>query len=83
VSDFTHRRVGETADDMRGRHARERADAEASWKTLTPEQLRAKLRALEGHPMRLTLGGILATAVSRHVLQLAHLLPPDFLERVP
>jgi hypothetical protein len=67
----------ESSADTRARHNRERDVAETSWTTITPDQLRAKLRALDGHPFRGPLISILATAVARHARPLAHLLPPD------
>jgi len=57
----------------------ERADAEASWRDITDDQIRAKVWALNDHPMRQQLGHFLATAINRHVPEKLGMLPPEFL----
>ena len=57
----------------------EREEAEASWRNISEPTIFAKVRALEGHPMRLILGRILATAIRRHAPKMLGLLPPEFL----
>jgi hypothetical protein len=57
---------------------RERKDAE-SWRGMTAGDVRAKVRALDGHPFRAMFGRILATAVRRHAPEHLGLLPPEFL----
>lgn len=64
---------------LRAQRAAEREEVAASWRDLTPEQLRAKLRALEGHPMRPALGRLLRTILERHCSHLLPMLPPDLL----
>lgn len=69
-----------TADQNSTIKARqERAEAEASWKNITAEQVRAKIRTLDGHPMRDLLGHFLATALRRHASHHVGLLPPPWL----
>jgi hypothetical protein len=58
----------------------ERETAEASWRGITDAQITAKVRSLDGHPMRLLLGRMLATAVRRHAHRSLGLLPPEFLD---
>jgi hypothetical protein len=53
--------------------------AEASWRNISEPAIFAKVRALDGHPMRLLLGRMLATAVRRHAPRMLGLLPPEFL----
>jgi hypothetical protein len=60
----------------------ERARA-ASWARMTEQDVRAKLRALEGHPFRASLGRILATAIRRNCRQHLHLLPAEWIEQRP
>jgi hypothetical protein len=55
------------------------AAAEASWQNISEPAIFAKVRALDGHPMRLILGRMLADAVRRHAPRLLGLLPPEFL----
>jgi hypothetical protein len=64
---------------------REHDAAEASWKGITADQLRAKLREIAACPEahRGTLGRTLATAVERHAPHLLGLMPPKFLEPTP
>lgn len=50
-----------------------------SWQGITAEQARAKIRALNGNPMRLTLGHMLASALRKHAPQHLGLLPPEWL----
>lgn len=57
----------------------ERAAAEGSWRGITEQQVRAKIRALDGHPFRMQLGRILAVALKRYAPKLLGLLPPEFL----
>lgn len=57
----------------------ERAEAEASWRNISEPVIWAKVRALEGHPMRLLLGRMLATGVREHAPGMLGLLPPEFL----
>lgn len=58
---------------------RERKDAE-SWRGITAGEVRAKIRALDGHPFRTMFGSILATALRRHATEHLGLLPPEFLD---
>jgi hypothetical protein len=56
------------------------AAAEASWGNISePAAIFAKIRALDGHPMRPMLGRMLADAVRRHAPRQLGLLPPEFL----
>jgi hypothetical protein len=64
-------------DTVRNRES-ERLSRE-SWKNITPEQVRAKIRALNGNPMRAVLGHFLATALANHAPHQLGLLPPEWL----
>lgn len=55
---------------------------EESWR-MTPEQVRAKVQALDGHWMRIPLGHALAAALEQHAPHLRPLLPPEFLAEQP
>ena len=59
----------------------EQAEAERAqtWRDITDAQIRNHLRDLAGHPMRLTLGHMLAVAVSRYAPHKLGHLPPEFL----
>lgn len=50
----------------------------ASWSQMSEADVRAKVRALDGHPFRAALGRILAVAVRRNCRQHLHLLPLDW-----
>jgi hypothetical protein len=56
--------------------------ARESWRNITPEQIRAKIRALNGNPMRDVLGHFLATALANHAPHHLGLLPPQWLDVV-
>jgi hypothetical protein len=58
---------------------REHDIAEESWRGITDAQIQAKVRLLDGHPFRMLLGRMLATAVRRHAPRSLGLLPPEFL----
>lgn len=64
---------------------RQHDEMDASWKGITAEQVRAKLREIAVCPetLRHTLGHILATGIQRHEPHLLGLLPPRFLEPSP
>jgi hypothetical protein len=66
--------------ELHRKHEAEKVQAEASWRTTTEQQVRAKVRSLEGHPFRDTLGRMLATALRRHQPGLVAHLPPEFLK---
>jgi hypothetical protein len=51
-----------------------------SWANITAAQVRAKLRDLDGHPMRNLLGDFLATALRKHASHHVALLPPEWLK---
>jgi hypothetical protein len=72
--------ISDPNEDLRRKHREEHEVAEASWHGITDTQIRAKIRALDGHPMRLMLGHMLATAIRRHAPQHLGLLPPEFIE---
>lgn len=58
----------------------------ASWRNMTPDDVRAKVRALDGHPMRRALGRVLAKGLEVNAPHLRPMLPPEFLapdERQP
>ena len=61
----------------------EQAQAEAeraqTWRDITDAQIRSHLRDLNGHPMRLTLGHMLAVAISRYAPHKLGQLPPEFI----
>jgi hypothetical protein len=54
-------------------------EVEESWATITPRQIHAKVRALEGHPMRAMIGSFLASALRKHAPHHLGLLPPEWL----
>lgn len=66
---------GETASERLEREERQRA---ASWASMSEADVRAKVRALDGHPFRAMLGRMLATAVRRNCRQHLHLLPLEW-----
>jgi hypothetical protein len=59
----------------------EHAEAERAqtWRDISDAQIRSHLRDLSGHPMRLTLGHMLAIAISRYAPHKLGQLPPEFL----
>lgn len=61
----------------------ETAARRASWVTISPEQVRAKVRALDGHPMREALGKALATALFHNAPKHLGYLPPELLKHLP
>lgn len=63
------------------REDQERAEDERAdtWRNISDAQIRSKLHALNNHPMRMTLGHMLAVAINRHAPHKLGLLPPEFL----
>ena len=61
------------------RQARRDIEVHESWANISAQQIRDKLRALEGHPMQGQLGPFLAGAIARHAPHHAGLLPPKWL----
>lgn len=51
-----------------------------SWTGITPEQIRAKIRALDGHPMRALLGRVLAGAIAKYAPRHLGLLEPEWVK---
>lgn len=51
-----------------------------SWRRMSGDDVRRKLWALNGHPLRLMLGRILAVACERFCPEHLELLPKDFRE---
>jgi hypothetical protein len=74
-----------TPTETRARNATEQEAAEASWRALTPAQLRAKVSEIERLPrgLKAIYASILATAVARHAPHLAGHLPPAWSETAP
>ena len=66
------------------REEQEHAEAERAdtWRFITDAQIRTHLRDLQGHPMRLTLGHMLAVAINRYAPHKLGLLPPEFLSDI-
>lgn len=60
--------IGDDPFDCSPFEAQQLADAQRrrEWERLTEDQVRAKVRALDGHPMRDAFGRMLAAAVQRH-----------------
>jgi hypothetical protein len=56
------------------------ADASESWAAIAPQQVRAKIRAINDSPTSLLFGRFLATALERHAPHHLGLLPPQWLE---
>jgi hypothetical protein len=54
-------------------------DVGASWRGISAEQVKAKIRTLSDHPLRARLGRILALAIQKHARQHVDLLPPEWL----
>jgi hypothetical protein len=67
----------DTSTEQQQREEQERSD---SWRDITDEQVRAKIRALHGHPKRQELGHFLAIALKRNVPGKLGLLPPEWLD---
>ena len=67
------------------REEQEQAEAARAdtWRYITDAQIRSHLRDLQGHPMRLTLGHMLAVAISRYAPHKLGQLPPEFLSNIP
>ena len=63
------------------REEQEQAEAARAdtWRGISDTQVRTHLRDLDGHPMRLTLGHMLAVAISRYAPHKLGQLPPEFL----
>jgi hypothetical protein len=55
-------------------------ECRGSWDGITPEQIRAKVRELNGNPTRDTLGRFLTGAVAKHAPEHLRLLPPQWLK---
>jgi len=51
-----------------------------SWANITPEQIRQKIRNLDGNPMHETLGPWLATALAKYATHHLGQLPPQWLK---
>lgn len=51
----------------------------ASWRHITADEVRAKIRMLDGHPMRIDCGRLLAKALEINAPHLRPMLPPEFL----
>lgn len=66
-------------DDWDRKLDRQREEADASWRNATEADIRAKVRALDGHPHRQLCGQMLATALRHHAPRLLGYLPPEFL----
>ena len=58
-------------------------DVRESWANITAAEVRAKIRALEGHKMRATLGHFIATAIGKHAPHHLGLLPPEWIDEPP
>jgi len=58
---------------------RDEAERAASWANITDAEIRAKIWALNSHPMRLEYGRLLATCINRHAPHKLGQLPPEFL----
>jgi hypothetical protein len=54
-----------------------------SWRNITAENVRAKVRAVQDSPMPPALGAFLATALRKHAPQHLGLLPPKWLAERP
>jgi len=65
-------------EQRKAKQERETREARESWQNITAEEVRRKIRALDGHPMRIVLGKILHTGLARHAAQHIGLLPPEF-----
>lgn len=61
----------------------EDAERAASWSSMSAMDVKAKIRALDGHPMRLVLGKILGAAVRRYTPQHMALIPVEWLQPLP
>ncbi len=70
-------------DDQRAKDEREEQERSDSWRNITDEAIRAKIRALHGHPKRQELGHFLAIALKRNVPAKLGLLPPEWLDAPP
>ena len=51
-----------------------------SWENITPQQIRANVRALDGHQWRDAWGNLLAAAIQKHAPHHLGLLPPEWLK---
>jgi hypothetical protein len=72
--------VAISQDDKRAKEEREEQERSDSWRDITDEQVRAKIRALHGHPKRQELGHFLAIAVKRNAPAKLGMLPPEWLD---
>jgi hypothetical protein len=67
-------------DNDNERQAREEQERSDSWRNITDEAIRAKIRSLHGHPKRQELGHFLAIAVKRNAPAKLGMLPPEWLD---
>ena len=56
------------------------AECRESWTNISPAQINAKIRALDGHPMRPILGRVLASALGKYAPVHLGLLPPTWVQ---
>jgi hypothetical protein len=70
-------------DDKRAKEEREERERSDSWRDVTPEQVRAKIRGIREGFKPEVYGHFLGTAVRLHAPQHLGLVPPEWLDEAP